>query len=167
MSANVPVPSDIRDRRDSPRFSVARRARLLHGPSGLTAGIIQDISASGAKLRLDKTEGVADTLILVDLSEGVAYDALVVWRKAPEIGLRFSRRHNLKGLVSAHLRIAKSLWQHEGDPPPPPPVIPSMPAPSNDAETCTPIELSESRKAATALTQTWRARLVAGGLDPN
>lgn len=168
MSASVPVPADIRDRRDSPRFAVSRRARLLHGPSGLASGVIQDISSTGARLRLDKPEGVADQVILVDLVDGLAFEASVMWRKTPEIGLRFARRHDLKGLVPAQLRLAKQLWQHEGEPPPPPPIIPVMPATANsDEPPPPPPEPSESRRAVAALTQNWRARLIAGGLEPN
>jgi hypothetical protein len=165
MSASVPVPADLRDRRDSPRFSVTRRARVLQGASGLATAVIHDISASGARVRLEKPEGVTDQIILVDLAEGVAYEATVAWRKLPEFGVRFARRHNLKGLVPAQLRLAKSLWQHEGDPPPPPPIAPVMPVSAEPPPP--PPEPSESRKAAAALTQTWRARLLAGGLEPN
>lgn len=129
--------------------------------------MIQDISANGARLRLEKAEGVADSLIVVDLSDGVAYEGTVAWRKPPEIGVRFSRRHNLKGLVPAQLRTAKALWQHEGDAPPPPPFIPAMPAASAGTEPQPVPEPSESRKANAALTQSWRARLVAGGLEQN
>ncbi len=91
-----------------------------------------------------------------------------MWRKPPEIGVRFSRRHNLKGLVPAHLRIAKQLWQHEGDAPAPAaPVLPAMLRSASAEPPPPPPEPSPSRKAASALTQAWRARLTAGGLDPN
>ena len=42
-------------------------------------------------------------MVLVDLAEGVAYEGVVAWRKPPEMGVRFARRHNLKGLVPANL----------------------------------------------------------------
>ena len=167
MNATVPVPADIRDNRDSPRFTVMRRMRLLHGPSGLSTGAIQDISASGAKLKLDKSEGVADSVILIDLTEGVAYEATVVWRRPPEIGVRFTRRHTLKGLVPSHLRLAKAIWQREGDAPPPPSIPPMPSRAATEEEPPPPPEPSESRKAVSALTQQWRARLAAGGLPPN
>lgn len=167
MNATVPVPADIRDNRDSPRFTVMRRMRMLHGPSGLSSGVIQDISASGAKLKLDKPEGVADSVILIDLAEGVAYEAAVVWRRSPELGVRFSRRHTLKGLVPSHLRLAKAIWQREGEVPPPPPVVMMPTRASSEEEPPPPPEPSESRKAVSALTQQWRAKLAAGGLPPN
>jgi hypothetical protein len=161
MKPAAGLPVDDVSRRKHTRVPVDHRSRLLHS-TGAPQSLIIDISAGGAKIRLDRDEVVSGGVVLVDLVTGHAFTGAVAWRKDLEVGVRFTTRHDLRGLVPGHLRIAKSFWLSEGEAPPPPPTI-QWPLPPGDdtAEPPPPPEPTEAQKASAALIQSFRSRLAA------
>jgi hypothetical protein len=52
--------------------------------------MIRDISATGARLRIDGSINAPDTFELIVELDGLEADCEVVWRKGSEIGVRFT-----------------------------------------------------------------------------
>lgn len=84
---------DGKERRRHKRTRVLRMAEVIDGAGREAWTIVMDISQGGAKLRLDDRElyGVwaAGKSLTVRFDNGVALDALIVWRKGRTIGCEF------------------------------------------------------------------------------
>ena len=50
---------------------------------------VRDVSATGARLRVDCSLNIPDTFELIIAVDGLEADCQVVWRKANEVGVRF------------------------------------------------------------------------------
>jgi hypothetical protein len=165
VPATAELPESVRDKRRHPRVLVNRPCRLVQPKAAPTAGTIVDISAGGARVRLGRADALPQQLVLVDLTEGLAFEAEIAWRKDTEIGLKFLRRHDLKGLAPAHLLAAKTVWLRDREQPaaqlrpaePPPSTLARPPA--GPPPELPPARPSPAREAASALIQSWRGRL--------
>ncbi len=87
------------ERRDFERFPIMMRASVAVGGSGDLEATIFDVSAGGAKVRLDgpdipPAEGMALNVILNIPAYG-KFPADVVWRDDEYLGLRFHEDHSL------------------------------------------------------------------------
>ena len=51
--------------------------------------MVRDVSATGARLRVDTSVSAPDTFELIIESDGLEASAEVVWRRANELGVRF------------------------------------------------------------------------------
>jgi hypothetical protein len=67
---------------------------------------VRDLSATGARLRLDTSVGAPDSFLLVIDMEGMEADCTVVWRKASEIGVKFL---SAPRMVSARRQVITAL----------------------------------------------------------
>ncbi len=88
----------IDERRESERFPIMMRASVMAGDVNLEATIF-DVSAGGAKVRLDGTdipapENMAQNVILHIPAYGEV-PADVVWRDEEYLGLRFQQDHSV------------------------------------------------------------------------
>ena len=74
-----------------PRKRVLFGRKLVYAADGaFTADCtIKDISDGGARIQLGKRESIPAHVTLIDVRAGAAYEAEVVWRRAPQFGLRF------------------------------------------------------------------------------
>ena len=50
---------------------------------------VRDVSATGARLRVESSVGIPDTFELIIEVDGLEADCQVVWRKANEVGVKF------------------------------------------------------------------------------
>jgi hypothetical protein len=75
---------------------VAARRRVLK--AGIAASnerrltvacTVRDVSATGARLRVEGSVGIPDTFELIIEVDGLEADCQVVWRKGSEVGARF------------------------------------------------------------------------------
>jgi hypothetical protein len=64
----------------------------------------RDISAAGARIQLDDQQYVTDRLYFMDMRNRLAYEARVIWQKAPELGLQFLRSYRFDEVPSPQLR---------------------------------------------------------------
>ncbi len=85
------------ERRESERFPIMMRASVIAGGDNLEATIF-DVSASGAKVRMDGTdipapENMASNVVLSIPAYG-EFPADVVWRDDEYLGLRFHEDHS-------------------------------------------------------------------------
>ncbi len=88
----------IEERREFERFPIMMRASVTVGDDKLEATIF-DVSAGGAKVRLDGTdipapENMAPNVVLYIPAYG-EFPADVVWRDEEYLGLRFHEDHSV------------------------------------------------------------------------
>lgn len=97
------------EKRQSPRRKVLWGARLanLDGSRYLRC-MTRDISAGGARVDIETQTFPENTAWFLDLRSRMAYEARVVWQKAPELGLQFVRSYRFDELpskeVSRHIQ---------------------------------------------------------------
>ncbi len=101
------------DRRAEPRRAVNARG-VVSAPGLEMACVIVDLSAAGMKLRLDRGSALPREVVVIDVAEGVAYPATLVWQKGQEAGLRQTGAQSLRGLVSTRLAGARDAWLRAG-----------------------------------------------------
>lgn len=98
------------------RRLAARQRALLTGHVAYGAGAsslkctIRDISESGARIAIPESCTTPLSMCLIDVRNGVAFDALVKWRSQNEIGLAFRTRYQIEGALLAELRFLHHLW---------------------------------------------------------
>ena len=107
-----------RDAAPADRRVEARRPANARGvvsaPGVETACLIVDLSSAGLKLRLDRASALPGQVVVIDVAEGLAYPAAVVWQKGQEAGLKQTGAQSLRGLVPARLAAARDAWLRAG-----------------------------------------------------
>lgn len=101
------------ERRTELRRAVNARG-VVSAPGLETACIIVDQSEHGMRLRLDRGAALPKEVAVVDVAEGVAYVAVLVWQKHQEAGLRTTGAQSLRGLTPARLTGAREAWIRAG-----------------------------------------------------
>lgn len=61
-------------------------------------------------LTLDRLVPLSGAVIVVDLKEGLAFDAMVAESKGADLTLSIRKKHDLRGLVPARLSRARDLF---------------------------------------------------------
>jgi hypothetical protein len=97
-----------KDKRAAPRRRTRLRSGKLLTPDGrfVVDGLMHDVSACGARLRLLTNADVPTEIRFHDENGSSIREAVVVWRRGLEIGIRF-----------------RSAATPTGDPPPPAPEV--------------------------------------------
>lgn len=99
--------------RRKPRRRVLLTAVLAHHDFSVSFRCaIRDRSEGGAKLKLPDGIIVPGEFWMIDVAEGLAFPAAVVWRNYPEIGVALGEAIDLKGRFlpeGAPFRL-KALW---------------------------------------------------------
>lgn len=101
------------DRRGAPRKTVNARG-VVSAPDLEMACVIADLSAGGMRLRLDRGATLPRTVVVVDVSAGLAYPATVVWQKGQEAGVSHAGSASLRGLTPGRLAGARDAWLRAG-----------------------------------------------------
>ncbi len=96
------------ENRQAPRRKVLWGARLANiDGSRYLRCMARDISAGGARVDIETQNFPEDAAWFLDLRSRMAYEARVVWQKAPELGLQFIRSYRFDELpakaVSRHI----------------------------------------------------------------
>ena len=97
------------DLRVHSREQVNRRAKVLDGPYAFDA-IIMDVSPGGLRLNVAHRAPNAETLVVVDMEPGVAFECRVIWRRGSQCGVRILKSQDLRGLVAGQFDPARRLW---------------------------------------------------------
>jgi hypothetical protein len=87
------------NRRQTERRKVLWGARLtnLEGSRYLKC-LARDISSAGVRVDIETQQFGEDRAYFLDLRTRMAYEARVVWQKAPELGLQFIRSYRFDEL---------------------------------------------------------------------
>lgn len=102
------------DRRLQPRSTANLRGVVL-APGLELPCVIVDQSGSGARLRLDRKLALRGRVVIIDLAQGTAAEADVVWCKGQEAGIkRVGSASSLRGLVPSRLAAARAAFLRAG-----------------------------------------------------
>ena len=106
-----PAPS-YSERRVEPRTSLSAPARMFHGPTlSLWADcVIRDLGANGAKIELPQVHVAPPRFVLLHFEAGLAYDALLKWRRGGMAGMTFEAVHILETATQPRLRSVRDEW---------------------------------------------------------
>jgi hypothetical protein len=108
MTALAENPSD---HRRAPRQRSFLGGKLVYGDGAFTLDcVVRDVSTTGARVKVPEGQAVPDTVFLVEMRSGIAYEARVAWKRHPEIGLEFVHQHGLAEASTPHMMILKRLW---------------------------------------------------------
>jgi hypothetical protein len=72
--------------------------------------IIRNISADGAMIETANPQMIPSQLHLVQIKEGIAWDAEVIWRRGNRIGLLLGDRHDLRETTQNQLKSLRAIW---------------------------------------------------------
>lgn len=94
-----------RDRREAPRRKVHWGARIagIDGDRYIRC-VTRDFSSTGARVDLEGQEVLDAKVWLLDLQHRMAYEARIVWRRSPEVGLEFLRCYRFDEIPSQAVR---------------------------------------------------------------
>ena len=115
MSASpVPdLPPRVVDDRKRRRKRTLWSGKVVYGTNGETVldCSIRDFSEQGANIRLRKGELVPTRLFLVERRAASAFEARVIWIKAPDFGLEFVRSYKFDQPLPGDLQFLKAIWE--------------------------------------------------------
>lgn len=78
------------EKRQSARRRTLLRGKLVHTAGSFTQDCaIRNLSEIGAQVRVTNAQSIPDKVQLIDITNAMLYEAEIVWRRAPEFGLRF------------------------------------------------------------------------------
>lgn len=98
----------------SEKRGTARRRTILAGKIGngafSTSCAIRDITDTGARIKLPSPhQTLPANVLLIDVRQGAAYMADVVWSRPPEFGLHFTARHDMNALPT-EISYLRRIW---------------------------------------------------------
>jgi hypothetical protein len=96
---------------------LARRSRvLMDGKIAYAQGArsidctIRDLSETGARVRLAGPEPMPESVVLIQMRSGIAYEATVVWARDKDLGLTFIAAHHLDDACPPAMAPLRRLW---------------------------------------------------------
>jgi len=111
MSA-VAIPGPVEKRR-VPRQRALLAGKLATEEASLTIDcVIRNLSASGALVETTSPHLIPNELHLLQVRDGVAWDARVIWRRGNKVGLELGDRHDLKDVTERSLLALRRVWTH-------------------------------------------------------
>jgi hypothetical protein len=72
--------------------------------------VIRNITPGGAMVETPTPQLVPGRLQLMQVSEGIVWDAEVAWRRGARIGLVLQDRHDLRDTTDKQLRVLRAIW---------------------------------------------------------
>ena len=104
-------------RNASPDRRQAERRRVLWGSwithlDGSNAGKCEtrDISVAGVRVHLNDQQHIPSSVYFLDLRNRLIYESVVVWRKKPEVGLKFGQVYRFVDAPNAELaRVIETM----------------------------------------------------------
>jgi hypothetical protein len=101
------------DRRFEPRSPANVLAVVVAPGMELPCQLI-DQSARGGRIRLDRNLILPKVVMVIDIAQGVAIEAQVVWQKGQEAGLKRIGQASLRGLIPSRLAAARDAFLRAG-----------------------------------------------------
>lgn len=87
---NTALAPQTDDARIAPRRRMLKSGKIAYSDRHVTIGcIVRDISATGARLRIEGSVTAPDTFELLITLDGLEANCEVVWRREADIGVRF------------------------------------------------------------------------------
>lgn len=100
------------ERRASPRRRTLLAGKLAYGePQVTTSCTVRSLAPEGAMIEIETPDLLPKDVILAVISQGVAYEARVVWTRGLRCGLQSHAKHDLRAPVPPELRRLQAIWK--------------------------------------------------------
>ena len=108
----MPEDPPASERRASARARTLLRGRICHGPHFVMSipCTVRNLTPGGALLQLPDQQTIPLAFALLNVSDGVAYDATVVWRQDRLAGVTLGERHDLRQPASGDWKSLRAIW---------------------------------------------------------
>lgn len=101
------------ERRRSQRQRALLTGKLATDGASLTIDcVIRNLSSDGALVETPSPHLIPNELHLLQVREGVAWDAKVIWRRGTKVGLALLERHDLRDTTARQLKALRHVWKH-------------------------------------------------------
>ena len=101
------------ERRRTQRQRALLTGKLATDGANITIDcVIRNLSAEGALVETTSPHLIPNELHLLQVSEGVAWDAKVAWRRGNKVGLQLIERHDLRETTARQLKALRHVWTH-------------------------------------------------------
>jgi hypothetical protein len=108
-----PANSPSADRRRTQRRRSLLTAKLATRDASLTIDcVIRNLSPEGALVETTSPHLIPHELHLMQVREGIVWDAGIIWRNGNRIGLVLGERHDLRETTALQLRALRNIWTH-------------------------------------------------------
>lgn len=107
---SAPVSKSIERRRAGRQRALLAGKLANEGATTTFDCVIRNISADGAMIETATPQMVPGQLHLMQIKEGIVWDAEVIWRRGARIGLALGDRHDLRETTQAQLRALRAIW---------------------------------------------------------
>jgi hypothetical protein len=106
-----PAPENA-DGRAGERRRTLLRGRICWGPHAALSVdcTIRDLSETGAQLRVPADQPLPSTFHLIEVRDGLAFEASIAWRRDDLVGVRFAANHDLTQAVDGELKHLRRIW---------------------------------------------------------
>lgn len=103
--------ADSIQRRSRPRGRSLLAGKVASRDASLTVDcVIRNLTPDGAMVEMSAPHLVPNEIHLMQVSEGVAWDAEVRWRRGNRVGLKLGARHDLRETTDRQLRALRAIW---------------------------------------------------------
>ena len=106
----LPAPKSVERRRAGRSRALLAGKLANEGATTTIDCVIRNISADGAMIETTTPQLFPSTLHLVQVKEGVAWDATVIWRRGNRVGLSLGDRHDLRETTEKQLKALRAIW---------------------------------------------------------
>jgi hypothetical protein len=110
--SSLPASRPIERRRNQRQRALLTGKLATDGASITIDCVIKNISADGALVETTSPHLIPNELHLLQVREGVAWDAKVAWRRGNKVGLELLDRHDLRETTARQLKALRHIWKH-------------------------------------------------------
>jgi hypothetical protein len=111
MSSSI-APRPV-ERRRNQRQRALLTGKLATDQASITIDcVIRNLSAEGALVETPSPHLIPNELHLLQVREGIAWDARVIWRRGNKVGLELLERHDLRETTARQLKALRHVWKH-------------------------------------------------------
>ena len=101
------------ERRRNQRQRALLTGKLATDQANITIDcVIRNLSPEGALVETPSPHLIPSELHLLQVREGIAWDAKVIWRRGSRVGLELLERHDLRETTARQLKALRHVWKH-------------------------------------------------------
>eukprot|EP01030_Chromulinospumella_sphaerica_P017346 gene17346-17172_t len=110
--SSFPAPRPIERRRNQRQRALLTGKLATDGANITIDCVIRNLSAEGALVETTSPHLIPNELHLLQVREGIAWDARVIWRRGSKVGLELLERHDLRETTARQLKVLRHVWKH-------------------------------------------------------
>jgi hypothetical protein len=111
MTEKTESQSGSSERRSSSRRRILFPGLIVYGSGTFTCDCsFRSLSATGARISIAAKQQFGGRFYVINIRDGIAYDAQVIWNKGSEVGIKFESAISLSTNTDLGFSRLKNLW---------------------------------------------------------